>query len=47
MREMEAMAVGLEETMELDMISHGPQFIAYMAGNWKSGESPWSHRPAG
>jgi len=30
-REMEAIAVGLEETMELEMISHGPQFIAYMA----------------
>ena len=30
-REMEAITVGLEETMDLDMISHGPQFIAYMA----------------
>lgn len=30
-REMEAITVGLEETMVLDMISHGPQFIAYMA----------------
>lgn len=29
-REMEAITVGLEETMEPDMISHGPQFIAYM-----------------
>ena len=28
---MEAITVGLEETMDLDMISHGPQFIAYMA----------------
>jgi len=29
-REMEAITVGLEETMDLEMISHGPQFIAYM-----------------
>jgi len=29
-REMEAMAVGLEETMDMDMINLGPQFIAYM-----------------
>lgn len=29
-REMEAMAVGLEETMDMDMINQGPQFIAYM-----------------
>lgn len=30
-REMEAIAVGLEETMDEDMVSQGPQFIAYMA----------------
>lgn len=29
-REMEAITVGLEETMDEDMISQGPQFIAYM-----------------
>ena len=29
-REMEAMTVGLEETMDMDMINQGPQFIAYM-----------------
>jgi tryptophanase len=29
-REIEALAVGLEETMDEDMISQGPQFIAYM-----------------
>ncbi len=29
-REMEAMAVGLEETMDENMINQGPQFIAYM-----------------
>lgn len=29
-REMEAMAVGLEETMDEDMINQGPQFIKYM-----------------
>ncbi len=30
-REMEAITVGLDETMDEDMISQGPQFIAYMA----------------
>ena len=29
-REMEAMTVGLEETMDMDVISQGPQFIQYM-----------------
>ena len=29
-REIEALAVGLEETMDEDMINQGPQFIAYM-----------------
>ncbi|MBB6443600.1 tryptophanase [Bacillus benzoevorans] len=29
-REMEAIAVGLEETMDENMINQGPQFIAYM-----------------
>jgi tryptophanase len=29
-REMEAIAVGLKETMDMDMINQGPQFIAYM-----------------
>ncbi|MBL3570903.1 tryptophanase [Rhodovulum sulfidophilum] len=31
-REIEALTVGLEETMDEDMISQGPQFIAYMVG---------------
>ncbi|MCL2814265.1 MAG: tryptophanase, partial [Oscillospiraceae bacterium] len=30
-REMEAMTVGLEETLDMDMISQAPQFIKYMA----------------
>ena len=30
-REMEAMTVGLEETMDEDVISQGPQFISYMS----------------
>lgn len=29
-REMEAMTVGLDETMDMEMIDQGPQFIAYM-----------------
>ncbi len=29
-REMEAITVGLEETMDLDMVNQGPQFIEYM-----------------
>ncbi|MEY6431121.1 tryptophanase [Thioalkalicoccus limnaeus] len=29
-REIEAIAVGLEETMDMDMISQGPQFIRFM-----------------
>ena len=46
-REMEAMAVGLEETMELDMISHGPQFIAYMAGELEKRGIPVVTPPGG
>lgn len=30
-REMEALTIGLDETMDEDMINQGPQFIAYMA----------------
>lgn len=29
-KEMEAIIVGLDETMDMDVISHGPQFIEYM-----------------
>ena len=31
-REMEAIAVGLRETMDMDMINQGPQFIQHMVG---------------
>jgi tryptophanase len=34
-REMEAMTVGLEETMDEDMISQGPIFIEYMVNELK------------
>ena len=34
-REMEAMTVGLEETMDMDMIDQGPQFISYMVEELK------------
>ena len=30
-REMEAIAIGLEEAVDIDMISHGPEFIAEFA----------------
>ena len=30
-REMEAVAIGLEEACDIDMISHGPEFISYFA----------------
>ena len=30
-REMEAITVGLDETMDINMVNQGPQFIAYMA----------------
>ena len=29
-REMEAIVIGLEETMDMNMINQGPQFIEYM-----------------
>ena len=35
-REIEAMVVGLEETMDFHMISQGPQFISYMVAELKS-----------
>jgi len=35
-REMEALAVGLEETTDVHMISQGPQFIEYMVDELKS-----------
>ncbi|MDR2104553.1 MAG: tryptophanase [Deferribacteraceae bacterium] len=31
-REIEAIAVGLEETLDFDMIRHGPEFINFMVG---------------
>ena len=34
-REIEAIAVGLEETMDENMINQGPQFIAYMCEKLK------------
>jgi tryptophanase len=34
-REIEAITVGLDETMDFDMISQGPQFIAYMVDELK------------
>ncbi|MFB0921495.1 MAG: beta-eliminating lyase-related protein, partial [Oscillospiraceae bacterium] len=34
-REMEAIAVGLEETMDIDMISQGPIFIEFMVNELK------------
>ena len=45
-REMEALAVGLEETMDEDMINQGPEFIACMVKNWKDGVFQLSLLPA-
>lgn len=39
-KEMAAMKVGLEETMDIDVISQGPQFIAYMVERLKQREIP-------
>ena len=39
-REMEAITVGLDETMDEDMIGQGPQFIAYMVEELKKAGVP-------
>lgn len=39
-REMEAITVGLEETMDEDMISQGPQFISYMVNELQKKKVP-------
>lgn len=39
-REMEAITVGLDETMDMDVISQGPQFIAYMVDELKKAGVP-------
>lgn len=39
-REMEAMTVGLDEAMDMDMISHGPEFIAYMVDEFTKAGVP-------
>lgn len=39
-REMEALTVGLEETMDMDMISQGPMFIEYMTEELHKKEIP-------
>lgn len=39
-REMEAIAVGLEETMDMNMINQGPQFISYMVDELKKKNVP-------
>ena len=39
-REMEAMTVGLDETMDEDMINQGPQFIEYMVNELKKHDVP-------
>jgi tryptophanase len=46
-REMEAMAVGLEETMDINMISQGPQFIAYMVKQLEKAGVPVITPPGG
>ena len=39
-REMEAITVGLDETMDEDMINQGPQFIEYMVNELKKHDVP-------
>lgn len=46
-REMEAITVGLEETMDLDVISQGPQFIDYMANKLLQNGVPVVTPPGG
>lgn len=46
-REMEALAVGLEETMDEDMISQGPQFIEFMANELNKRGIPVVTPPGG
>ena len=46
-REMEAIAVGLDETMDENMINQGPQFIAYMCEKLKESKVPVITPPGG
>jgi tryptophanase len=46
-REMEALAVGLEETMDYDMIRQGPEFITYMAKELQKRNVPIITPPGG
>lgn len=46
-REIEAIAVGLEETMDENMINQGPQFIAYMCEKLKEHGIPVITPPGG
>lgn len=46
-REIEAIAVGLEEAMDFDMIRHGPEFIKYMADELISRKIPVVTPPGG
>ncbi|HZK04804.1 MAG TPA: tryptophanase [Actinomycetaceae bacterium] len=46
-REMEAIAVGLDETMDEDMINQGPQFIAYMVNELQRRGVPVVTPPGG
>jgi len=39
-REMEAITVGLEETMDFNMVNQGPEFIAYMVEELKKKNVP-------
>lgn len=46
-REMEAVAIGLEEAVDMDMISHGPEFIAEFARILQSYNVPIVTPPGG
>lgn len=46
-REMEALAVGLEETMDFDMVRHGPEFIGFMVEELQKRNIPVVTPPGG
>ena len=46
-REIEAITVGLDETMDFDMVRHGPEFVAHMVGELVARNIPVVTPPGG